>query len=102
MHYGVTRYLAGTLLIFLAVSLLIPLAYALWWGESTAAAFTVTVGLCLGVGWLLRHRAEIIPQEVSTREGFFAVAAIWIIGSLLGAAPFWLSGNILDPVCAQD
>jgi trk system potassium uptake protein TrkH len=100
MHYGVTRYLAGTLLIFLAVSLLIPLAYALWWGESTAAAFTVTVGLCLGVGWLLRHRAEIIPQEVSTREGFFAVAAIWIIGSLLGAAPFWLSGNILDPVDA--
>lgn len=100
MHYGVTRYLTGTLLIFLAVSLLFPLAYALWWEEPTASAFTVTVGLCLGIGWLLRHRAAIIPHEVTTREGFFAVAAVWIVGSLLGAMPFWLSDNILHPVDA--
>jgi trk system potassium uptake protein TrkH len=76
------------------VSLLPPLAYALWWSEPTVPAFTVTVGLGLGVGWLLCHRATIIPQEVTTREGFFAVVAIWVVGSFLGAMPFWLSGEI--------
>jgi len=94
MRYEVTRYLVGTLFIFLAVSLLPPLAYALWWGEPTLTAFTVTVGLALGVGWLLRHRTAAFPQEVTTREGFFAVVAVWVAGSFLGAMPFWLSGEI--------
>ena len=94
MQYQAARYLVGTLLIFLAVSLLPPLAFALWWGEATVLAFTVTVGLCLGVGWLLRHRAAVLPEDVTTREGFFAVVTIWLAGSLLGAMPFWLSGGI--------
>jgi trk system potassium uptake protein TrkH len=100
MHYQVIRYLVGTLLIFLAVSLLPPLACALWWGEPTVPAFTVTVGLGLGVGWLLRHHAEALPQEVTTREGFLTVVAIWLVGSFLGALPFWLSGAIPHAVDA--
>jgi trk system potassium uptake protein TrkH len=93
MRYQVTRHLTGTLLIFLAASLVPPLAYALWWGEPTVPAFTITIGLGLGVGYLLRHRAE-LPQEVTTREGFVAVVAVWVAGSFLGAMPFWLSGEI--------
>jgi trk system potassium uptake protein TrkH len=94
MKYPVTRYLMGTLLIFLSVSLLLPLACALWWGEPMVTSFTVTVGLSLGMGGLLRHRSAVMPQEVTTREGFFAVVAVWLVGSFLGAMPFWLSGEI--------
>src|SRR5687768_6224655 len=94
MRYQVTRYLVGTLFIFLAASLALPLAYALWWGEPTVQAFTITIGLGLGVGWLLRHRTAALPQEVTTREGFFAVVSVRVAGSFLGAMPFWLSGEI--------
>ena len=94
MQYQAARYLVGTLLFFVAGGLLVPLVCAFWWGEATVLAFTITIGLCFGVGWLLRHRAVVIPEDVTTREGFFAVVAIWLVGSLLGAVPFWLSGSI--------
>jgi trk system potassium uptake protein TrkH len=93
-QYQAARYLVGTLLLFVAGSLLVPLAYALWWGELTVFAFTITVGVCLGVGWLLRHRATATPQKVTTREGVFTVTAVWLVGSFVGAMPFWLSGGI--------
>jgi trk system potassium uptake protein TrkH len=57
-------------------------------------AFTTTASLCVVVGMGLRYGADTIPQEVNTREGFLAVTAVWVVGSFVGAIPFWLSGEI--------
>lgn len=100
MHYRVARYLIGTLLCFLAASLLLPLTCAIWWGEPTVAAFVMTVVLCAGTGLALRYRAGQLPQEATAREGFFAVTSVWLVGSFLGALPFWLSGGIPSDVDA--
>jgi trk system potassium uptake protein TrkH len=94
IQYAVVRYLVGTLLLFLALTLSLPLAGALWWDEPTVTALTITVGLCLVTGLLLRYRANTEPLGVTTKEGFFAVVAVWVVGSFLGALPFWLSGGI--------
>jgi trk system potassium uptake protein TrkH len=100
VRYQVVCYLIGTLLCFIALSLLVPLACALWWGEPTVVAFAVTVGLGLGAGMLLRGRTRTGSEEVTSREGFLAVTAVWLVGSFLGALPFWLSGGIPDGVDA--
>lgn len=94
MRYDVVSYLIGTLLIFLAVCLLVPLTFALWWAEPTVSAFASSVTACVGIGLFLRssHMAPMV--DLTRREGFLAVTAAWVMCSLFGALPFWISSGI--------
>ena len=77
-----------TEVILMIPSLLLALAY----GEGDAAGFLLTMipaGL-IGVALTLVRKSE---ERMSSRDGYFIVAAAWIIISLIGAMPLYISGE---------
>lgn len=80
--------------------LLIPLLVSYLYHENTQFAFLIPIGLLLLLFVLCGVRA---PKDSTffAKEGFVVVALAWILMSLIGALPFFLSGqipNYLDAV----
>ena len=86
----------GALLVALGLSLLLPMAVGLFYGEASWWSFGVTALLSLvvgGVSWVtMRPKDE---DDVRIREGFAIVALSWFVLSLVGALPFVI-GGVLD------
>lgn len=90
MNYKLMLRTLGRTLQLEALCLLLPLLVSLIYRESPWPFFRtiVLVGL---IGTLLaRIRAT---PDFYTREGFVAVGLIWLVLSLFGALPFYLSGE---------
>ena len=93
MNHRMIRYTLGWLLLFEALFLLAPVLTALICRERVLAAFLWTMAACLAVGlFLVRKR----PQNTTlySREGFLIVAFSWILLSLFGCLPFYISKEI--------
>lgn len=87
-------YVLGSLLRIEGVLMSIPLVLSFVYGEGPAQkAFLITVLVCFVLGTLIRHR-EPENKSIYGREGFVVVALSWIVMSLFGAMPFYLSGAI--------
>ncbi|MBO5329081.1 MAG: TrkH family potassium uptake protein, partial [Anaerotignum sp.] len=94
MNYEMIAYVLGSLLRIEGILLTIPTILAFLYGEGPAQkAFLITVVVCLALGTLIRHR-EPENKSIYGREGFVVVALSWIVMSLFGALPFYLSGAI--------
>ncbi|MBR4867175.1 MAG: TrkH family potassium uptake protein [Clostridia bacterium] len=91
-----TRYIVsilGKLLLVEALLLLAPFAVAVYYGEETVFAYALTMGLLLLVGgatFLLKGKNGIIRP----REGLATAGLAWIVFSLFGALPLWMTGDI--------
>ena len=83
----------GLLILFFGVMLLLPAAVALLYGEASFSAFLITAmpAMAAGAGlfFLFRPRDELRP-----REAFLIVSLTWLVGSLIGAVPFMVSGAL--------
>ena len=100
MNYAIIAYLLGAIILIEATFLLPPLLVALIYHEQSGIWFLVTIAAAALVGFLL---TRLRPQKRSlyAKEGFVVTAMAWIVISLVGAAPFTLSGqipNYLDAV----
>ncbi|MBR2382800.1 MAG: TrkH family potassium uptake protein [Anaerotignum sp.] len=94
MNYNMISYVLGSLLRVEGILMSIPMVLAFVYGESAAQkAFLITVVVCLALGTLIRHK-EPENKSIYGREGFVVVALSWIVMSLFGALPFYLSGAI--------
>lgn len=93
MNYKMIRYTLGWILLFEAVFLLFPTMFALFGREQVLSAFLFSVTACLAAGTLLVLRR---PENTTlyAREGFLIVALSWILLSLFGALPFFVSRTI--------
>lgn len=84
----------GGLLLLKSVLLLTAVGMAWLYNEPVIHYFVITflLSFFLGLGmWLpCRHASPIIGK----REGSIIVTAIWLVFSLIGMLPFWLSGSI--------
>ncbi|MCL0089749.1 TrkH family potassium uptake protein [Dehalococcoidia bacterium] len=93
MRFKPVFHYLGMVLTVLGLSMLLPLAFSLYYGEDTLALilsliFTISTGLIL---WRL------IPRDkggISRREAIFLVVLIWVVASAFSALPFWLGGAI--------
>lgn len=65
---------------------------ALIYGDGDAAAFVYTM-IPAGILGLCCMRIRQPDKRMSSRDGYFIVAAAWIIISLIGALPMYLSGG---------
>jgi trk system potassium uptake protein TrkH len=84
--------LIGTLGKYLGIAVLVPIAVALWYGESTwpfAAAGAITSG----TGFVLERATAGASERVGVREGFLIVAATWVLAAGFGALPYLFSGS---------
>lgn len=79
--------------------MVLPTAVALIYRESEVWCFLATMAVCLMVGMLLVRRKP-KNQIFYVAESFVAVSLSWVLLSVMGAAPFVLSGYIPNPIDA--
>ncbi|MBR0536267.1 MAG: TrkH family potassium uptake protein [Clostridia bacterium] len=93
MNKRMIAYVQGLLMVCEAGLLLLPLITALIYGESTVSAFIFTICLLCVVGLVL---IKFKPKDktIYARDGLVIVALGWIILSLFGALPYYISGEI--------
>ena len=84
--------LLGIVLFSQAVLMLLPLAVAIYYHESIMC-FVITIGALL-FGGLVLTRFKPKSKTIYSREGFMVVSLGWILMSMFGALPFFLSGEI--------
>ena len=75
------------------VCLLLPLICSLLYKDSCSLLFLLCAGLCLVCGAALSLRQP-KKKAMYAKEGFVIVALSWIVMSIFGALPFYLSGYI--------
>lgn len=93
MNYPLLRYLFGMVLLIVAAFLVLPLAVAVIYGESSGIYFLYTM-IAAGLLGSLLTRFKPAKRDMYAREGFVFTALAWVVISLIGAAPFTLSGQI--------
>ena len=82
----------GRIILIEAALMVLPLLVALYYGDGDAWAFAVTILVALIPG-VLMARVRQSDRRLSSRDGYFIVAATWIIISLIGAMPLYMAGG---------
>ncbi|HLR77247.1 MAG TPA: TrkH family potassium uptake protein [Balneolaceae bacterium] len=83
--------LLGLVILFLSLSLLIPIIIALIYDETTWRAFLYAAAIAFILGATLYYLFK-PDRELRLREGFLIVSLTWLVLSLIGALPFIFSG----------
>ena len=95
MNRRMVFYVLGRILIVTAALMIPSVVVALLYGEGWAGVFpflVTMVGMSLVGGVLSFHRPEDMTYYM--KEGFVIVALTWIVLSMSGAMPFYISGWI--------
>lgn len=95
MNYRMMGKFIGLILMVESIFMMPALIISLCSREQGAAiAFTVTIALLWGLGLLLRVLCRNASKSFFAKEGLVCVGLSWLIMSLLGCLPFFLSGSI--------
>lgn len=91
MNFRMIAYVLGWILVFESLFMAAPLITAVCFGETEFWHFLLSAGLCLLIGRLMiRKKPE--RSQLYSREGNVIVALSWILLSIFGAIPFYISG----------
>lgn len=93
MNNRMTVYIIGKMLGVEGALLLIPAFVALLYREESALHFAVVSG-ALFIIFFLTGRKKPENRQIYKKEGLLIVGSAWILWSLFGALPFFLSGSI--------
>jgi len=93
MHFRGVIHILGLLLVFLAVAMLVPIPFSLYYGGGDALAFLISASLSLVVG-LIAYKTTHLDEDLRPKEGFAIVSFSWLCVSLFGSLPFLISGTI--------
>ncbi len=93
MNVRLIESVLGWLLLVYAAIMCIPLVWALIGKESTTVPFLITIVLTGLVGFVLTHYGR-KEGRMGIREGFAIVSGAWILTSLFGALPLYLSNAV--------
>ncbi|MCL1816535.1 MAG: TrkH family potassium uptake protein [Clostridiales bacterium] len=101
MRISPVLFILGKILLVLGVSMLLPLAVALHYGEGDAISFAYSIIPTLLCGAILlffcRRGAKTVMRQ---REGFLFVSLVWLAAAFFGALPYWFGGlfrgNFID------
>ncbi|PNU18706.1 potassium transporter [Geothermobacter hydrogeniphilus] len=99
MNILLTMRLLGALLMCLAVTLLVPVPFSLYFSDGATPALLLSALLTLIVGASMFFSCR-NDSELSLREGFAVVSFGWLLFSCFGALPFLFSGTIPGPINA--
>jgi len=93
MNYRIIANTLGWVLNIEAACLMLPLICGVIYKESTVGIFGICIAICLGLGIALTLKPP-KNKAIYAKEGFVTVALGWIIMSVMGSLPFFLSGSI--------
>ena len=92
MNYSMIRYILSSVICFVGIFLLLPAATAGIYQEKEGFLYLITGLACMLIGFWGRRRKP-KSSVFYSKEGFAAVALSWIILSLIGALPMYLTGE---------
>ncbi len=84
----------GFLLFIEAAMILGCSGVALFYQESDVNAFLITAGVTSFVGIILSFMGRKAEKGLARRDGYIIVSSAWVLFSLFGMLPFYLSGYI--------
>lgn len=93
MNRAVIRYILGFVLVIEAILLIFPALTGAIYQERAGLFYLVTSALCFLFGSVLAKKKP-ASFVFYLKEGSIATALSWIIMSIFGALPLWLSGEI--------
>jgi len=99
MNLKMIKYIIGKMLGVEAVVLLVPAFIALLYTEDDYIYFLIT-SVGLGLLYLIFGRKKPDDRVMYAKEGLIIVAAAWVLWSVFGAMPYYLSGTIPNYVDA--
>ncbi len=93
MRIRIVLRILGSLLMVLSAAMLLPIPFSLYYGDSDYTSLLISSGISLLAGGLafinIRRKEDLRPKE-----GFAVVTLGWLVLSLFGALPFYISGAI--------
>lgn len=92
MNYSMIRYILSSVICFVGIFLLLPAATAGIYQEKEGFLYLIIGLACMLIGFWGRRRKP-KSSVFYSKEGFAAVALSWIILSLIGALPMYLTGE---------
>ena len=93
MRLPIVIHILGFLLIFLAATMLLPIPFAIYYGEADHLCFIISALITFIVGFV-SFKFTKLNQDVRAREGFAIVTLGWTSFSFFGCLPFLISGHI--------
>lgn len=93
MNYRMIAYSIGRILMAVAATMIIPFLLSLFYNEGIFAAYLIPIIISLAIELAVSVRAP-KNKSVYTREGMVIVALGWILISVIGALPFYISREI--------
>ena len=94
MNFRMIKQTLGYLLLFEAAFLLVPILTAVVYSEVEILSFLITAALSVVCGVLLIKIGKPKSTLLFARDGFAIVSASWVLISLIGSLPFFISGAI--------
>ena len=94
MNYKMIFNTTGKVLFTGGVLLLLPLAVAIGFMENSALYLLITAVISIAIGFLMIKLIKPDNNVIYSKEGFIIVTFSWLVLSLMGSLPFYLSGQI--------
>lgn len=94
MNRRMVLYMVGNVIKLEAALLILPLITSLIYKEACAVDFLITIAVALIIGFAVTLIFKPTSKVIFAKEGFVIVALCWIALSVIGALPFYLSGEI--------
>ncbi|MCH7760099.1 TrkH family potassium uptake protein [candidate division TA06 bacterium] len=93
MRFTSVIHILGFLLIFLAVAMLLPIPFSIFYGDADIPALLISAGITFLVGFV-GFKTTPFDHDLRPKEGFAVVTFGWLFFSLFGSLPFLFSGTI--------
>jgi trk system potassium uptake protein TrkH len=87
-------YVLGLMLLVESTFMLLSGMVALYYGEYDFIFHIISASISAVLGAFLAWVNRNVPRDVGKREGYVVVASVWVVFSLFGSLPFYLSGAI--------
>jgi trk system potassium uptake protein TrkH len=94
VNFKVIGYILGILLLIEAAFLFICIPITFFFGEDDASSFLISGGISLiagGILWLVTRDSD---KQLGKRDGYIIVSLVWVVFSIFGALPFYISNQI--------
>lgn len=98
MKHSIVLNTLGNLLVFLGISMVFPLFYAIYYHEKAINAFIISMVITMITGFILKKVFSPL-EPIRIKEGFAIASLGWIICAAFGALPFMFAGtfsNFID------
>lgn len=86
----------GFLVVLETIMLFCCAGVSLYYGEDDLMSFIITAGITLVVGAALLFSGRNAERQLNKRDGIVIVSISWVVISIFGMLPFYISGYIPD------